>query len=176
MRVHLCRNAVASLVLTGCMAGGGSEPPSGWTSFEQKLELDLDGHTIPMPLEAMDLWLTEDDEYPETFEIHGAGTSLGGTFPKDVRVGYEDNWSVLIGRPITISMKHATPYEEKTSVLTVPGVGPVDVIGGQFTIEKVEPDWDAKVPITGSIELRVRANGSEITLRGRLAVKGTGWG
>jgi hypothetical protein len=166
----------ALLFVAGCLGGGEQEPPADWESFEQTIDLDFDGSGIPVPLDGMDVWLTEDDSEAERWVIHGAGTSFGGSFPHDVRIGYEDNWNVLVGRAITISPRHMTIDGETASTLTVPGVGRVDVVGGQFIIEKVDPDWDARTPISGRIELQVHAATGLITLHGRLAVKGTGWG
>ncbi len=164
---------VSMLILSGCLAGGEDGPPDGREDFEQTIDLDIEGSSVMVPLEGMDVWLTEDDDSPESCVLHGVGTSLGGTFPRDVRVGYEDDWRGLVGRAIAIAPRHLTMDGEAASIVTVPGAGRVEVLGGQLTIEKVDGGWEARTPLTGRIELQVRGGAGVLTLRGRLQAAGS---
>ncbi len=164
---------LAALSLAGCTISGDDGEMARIEAFEQRIVLDMEGSSLPLPLEAMDVFLTEDD-WPETFEIRGNGITLVGAFPRNVRVDYEENWPVLIGKPIPIVARGGG--ENKSSSLTIPAVGTFRVLGGSFTIERTEPGYDAKTPLTGRIELRVLGAGGETQLRGTLAVKGTTWG
>jgi hypothetical protein len=164
---------LAVLLAFGCDESDSQEAVE---NFEQELRIDFDGTAMPMPLEAMDVWLTDEPDWPETFEIHGDGIAIVGTFPRDVRVGYGEDWSVLVGRSIPISARGGDPRYEKPSVLTVPGIGQFRVTGGTFTVEKVEAGWNGRTPITGRIELTVRAANGETSLVGSFTVRAMTWG
>lgn len=165
----------APLVLAGCL-GGDADPRQTVDEFEQKLVIDLDGSSMPVSLETMEVWLTDDPSRPERFEISGDGIAIVGVFPRDVRVDYDENWQVLIGRSIPLSGWGGDPRYEKPAVLTVPGVGQFRVVGGSFTVERIEAGWNGETPLIGTIELRVRAAVGEKSLHGTFAVKAMTWG
>lgn len=144
--------------------------------FEQKLVLEVDEKLVEIPLEKLDIFLTEDEEYPEIYELHGSGVVLAGTFPKDVRVDYGDHWEQMVGKPITISLTGGDPRELKTSTLTLPGQAAMKVSGGTFTVEKFSEGFDAKTPLNGRIEIKVESPDGEKTYCGTFTVKGTTWG
>jgi len=145
-------------------------------SFEQKLVLEVAGKPVEIPLEKLDIFLTEDEEYPEIFEMHGSGVVLVGTFPADVRVDYGDHWDRLVEKPIPISDEGGDPRDLKKSHVTLPGQAKLTVTGGTFTVEKFSDSYDAKTPLTGRIELKVETPAGEQTYKGTFTVKGTTWG
>lgn len=166
---------IIALVLAGCLGGEGGVQQAV-EEFNQELVIDFDGSGIPVPLESMEVWLTDDPSRPERFEIQGDGIAIVGTFPRDIRVDYDENWQLLIGKSIPISERGGDPRYEKPAVLTVPGVGQFRVVGGSFTVERIEPGWNGETPLIGRIELRVRAATGEKSLNGTFAVKAMTWG
>src|SRR5262245_39569790 len=128
--------ALACLVLVaGCKKSRGraKSAQAAVENFVQKLVLDVDGKPVELPLEKMDVFLTESDKYPEIFEIHGTGVVLVGTFPKGVKVDYGEDWKVLVGRAVSILPRGGDPREPEESKLTLPGQAPMKVLGGTFT-------------------------------------------
>ena len=90
--------AVGLLVTASCAKRSGARGGKATAAnFEQKLVLDVDGKSVEIPLEKMDVNLVKRGNAPENFEIHGTGVVLVGNFPPGVRVDYGENWSVLVG-------------------------------------------------------------------------------
>jgi hypothetical protein len=166
---------IPSLIMAGCL-GGDDDVRSAVEEFDQELVIDYNGSSIPVPLESMEVWLTEDRSTPERFEIQGDGIAIVGTFPRDIRVDYDENWHLLIGRSIPLSGRGGDPRYEKPAVLTMPGVGQFRVLGGSFTVERIRPGRNGETPLIGRIELRVRAATGETLLNGTFGVKAMTWG
>lgn len=173
--VNLCAGLCLLAALWGC--GGSAESNAdAMANFEQKLELTLDGQPVVIALEGMDIYLTEDDKYNERFEIAGEGVMLAGEFPSSVRVDYGDHWDKLVGALITISPKGGEHYREKNSGITLPGLGTVQVTGGQFRVEKFYEGDGSNTPLTGLIEIKIQTPTGEKTLTGKFSVMGSTWG
>jgi hypothetical protein len=54
----------------------------------------------------MDIYLVDpesEDQWPEVFEIMGEGITLVGSFPMDLRVGYDAELESLLGKTVTVS-------------------------------------------------------------------------
>lgn len=164
-----------ALLVAGC-SGSEPDPQAFVEAFRQELVLAIDGSDLAVPLEAMDVWLNEDPARPEAFEIHGDGVSIVGRMPTDLRIDYDENWQVLVGRSVPLSAEGGNPRFTGPAILTVPGVGQYRLLGGSITVEEVGPGWNGRTPLTGRIELRIRAAVGEATLRGRFAVKAMTWG
>jgi hypothetical protein len=164
------------LLLAGCDVATSVSREETVKNFAQKLVLQIDGQSVELPLEKLDVYLTEDEEYPEIFELLGLGVVLVGEFPAGVRVDYGEHWNVLVGKAIPIAAKGGDPREEKTSSITLPGKPAANVVGGTFTVEKFEEGWDAKTPLTGRIELKLATPEGEKSVSGTFAVLGTTWG
>jgi hypothetical protein len=165
--------AVLALLLVAACGGseeGGGEPlaaPVGW-----QLVLEIDGELVALPLARLDVHLVDDDEYPETWELHGEGVTLAGAFPLSVRVGYDQAFERLVGRRVPIGGEsgagHAAP---KPSTLALPDGRAIAVTGGWLEVERISPGAsgpDGDLGAHGRLELRV---GGERTLRGRFAVR-----
>lgn len=165
---------VVALLSGGC-TDGDSNGQAELADFEPKLTIDLEGRTVSLPLDALDVWLTRSQSRPETYEIHGDGIAIFGTFPRDLRVGYEENWHLLVGKSIPISARGGVAQYEKPSVLTVPGIGQFRVVGGRFIVEEAKAGRYGQTPLVGRIELQVRAARGHKSLTGTFAVKAMTW-
>ena len=158
----------ALLLLGGC----GDDSPD-------VLALDIDGKTVELKLEKMDIYLVDPDaesEYPESFEIIGPEVILCGKFPMTTRVGYGEKYDVLAGKSIAIAKENVDAREPKRSSLTVPGLGQALVEGGSFTVNKIGKGVDAKTPLHGTLTLKLKTAGGERTVNGTFKVRGTTWG
>ena len=158
----------ALLLLGGCGDGG-----------PDVLALDVDGKTVELPLEKMDIFLVDPDlesEYPESFEIIGPEVVLCGKFPMQTRIGYGEKYEALSGKPIAIAKENVDAREPKRSSLVLPGVGEALVEGGSFVVNKIGRNDDAKTPLSGTVSLQLRTAGGAKTVNGKFMVRGTTWG
>ena len=172
--------ALMVLALTACSRGGEVEQAARDRSNARvawKLVLDHGGSTYEIPIERMDIYLTE-DEYPEIFEIRGDGVTLVGELPAGVRVDYDEAFERLIDREVTIQANGGDPRQPKTSTVTIDGiVTPVST--GSFTVKQLTGKWgssDGDRTLHGDIELRLPGLDGERTLRGRFAAHAVTWG
>src|SRR5262245_56427359 len=140
------------LVIPGCSKKSAKPAKLTPENFVQKLVLDVDGKSVEIPLEKMDVFLVKRGNSPETYEVHGTGVVLAGTFPAGVRVEYGENWATLVGKPIAVSPKGGDRADPSESHLTLPGGAALKVIGGTITFAEVGEGYDAKTPLTGSVE------------------------
>lgn len=143
-----------------------------------KLVLDDGGTGHEMPIERMDIFLTEDESECEIFQIYGDGVTLVGEFPAGVRVDYEVALERLIGRAIAIQPRGGDPREPKTSKVTLDGIV-TPVSAGTFTVERLSGKWEGSEgdrTLHGTIELRVPDYDGERILRGRFAAHAVTWG
>ena len=159
----------ALLLLGGC---GDSSP--------DVLALDIDGKTVELKLEKMDIFLVDPEaqaEYPESFEIIGPEVILCGKFPMTTRVGYSEKYEVLKGKSIAITRENIDAREPKRSSLVVPGLGEALVEdGSSFVVNKIGKGVDAKTPLRGTVTLKLRTAGGQRTVNGTFKVRGTTWG
>lgn len=174
---------MVALGLSGCGgAGGGDDVAVAARDREKakadwKLTLDDAGSSSEMPIERMDIYLTEEG-YPELFELHGDGVTLVGTFPMEIRVGYDEAFEKLIGKPVSILPSGGDPADVKNSSVTIRGMG-TPVVGGTFTVEKVTGKWagsEGDKTIWGSVEVRIPGADGERSVRGRFAAHAVTWG
>lgn len=152
------------------------DPREDVESFEQRLELTIDGQPAKVGLERMHVYLVDVEEAgedaPDIFEIVGPNAALVGSFPLDRRVGYEENWQGLIGVSVDIVSEGGDPREPKRSGVELNGTW-LPVTGGRFTLREVREGFDAKTPLVGDLELELDDGR---TLKGKLHVLGTSWG
>lgn len=173
--------ALCLLALSGC--AGGDDTATAAADREKskanwKLVLEDGGSTTELPLERMDIYLTENDTYPELFELAGTGVTLVGEFPTSGRVDYEEAFENLIGKPITVMAQGGDPREPKTSTVTINGLN-APVVGGTLTVEKVTGKWggsEGNKTIHGKVELKIPGASGERTVTGRFAVHAVTWG
>jgi hypothetical protein len=181
MRAWQALLCVSAFALVSCGASGDPEQAardreSSRVAWKLVLEDGVTTHEIPV--ERMDIYLTEDESYSEIFEIHGEGVMLVGELPRGVRVDYEEAFEKLIGRAIQIQPQGGDPRDPKTSKITLDGiVAPVS--SGSFTVEKLSGKWDGSEgdrTLHGTIELRIPDYTGHRTLRGRFGTHAVTWG
>jgi hypothetical protein len=146
-------------------------PPTG----EVVLRADGDeSTTVEFAIERLNVYLVEDESYPESFEFAGESITLVGKFPLSLHVGYDENWGVLVGKPIPFARSH--DLDDASSQIHFAGETPCPVTSGAFTIHEVGANEDAKTPLRGELWLRCTTPEGERVLRGTFNVKGTTWG
>ena len=181
MRKWFALVQVLALGLAACGGSGDVEDAArdrSSTSRDWKLVLDDEGTRHEIPMERMDIFLTEDESYCEIFEMRGEGVALVGEFPADIHVDYEAAFERLIGREIIIRRRGGDPREPKTSKVTLDGVV-MPVTSGTFTVERLSGKWEGAEgdrTLHGTIELRIPGSDGERTLRGRFATLTVTWG
>ncbi len=161
---------VVVLLIAGCS----KEEPAKASRPEWELVLKIDNTEVKVPLEALHVYLTENERYPEIFEMRGAAVTLVGEFPPDVHVGYGDKWERLFGKRVELKPEGGDPRSPKKSALTLPGRTPMSVTGGSFVVEtftgrEFAEDWT----LQGKITIVVDGNR---TFHGRFSVNAKTWG
>ena len=141
----------------------------------QQIVLQSEKGEVPFVIERLNVYLTENERYPESFEFEGTGLTLVGMIPVALHVGYEENWKALVGHPIAFS-RSLDSSVDSGSHIEIPGESRMPVIGGEFTIQEVGEGFDAKTPLTGELRVRCLTAGGEREYRGTFQVKGTTWG
>jgi hypothetical protein len=170
------RRALFLAVLAGCTDGDPEEGPSAATKASWALTLRVDGAEIKAPLEILNVFLVEDEkQHPEIFEIVGPGVALVGEIPKDVHVGYEEEWKRLFGKAIPIAPRGGDPREPKESRVALPDGRVLKISGGSFIAEKLT---GRRAGSRGDRTLhgRVRLQTDGKTIEGTFAVLAVTWG
>lgn len=142
----------------------------------QHIILQSEHGSVPLAVERLNVYLTEDERYPESFEFEGADISLVGVLPVTLHVGYDENWKALLGKPIAFSRGVGDSSVDSGSHIQIPGEARMPVVGGEFTIHEIGDGLDAKTPLTGEIRVRCLTPAGEREYRGTFQVKGTTWG
>jgi hypothetical protein len=158
----------AILLLGGC----GDDGPDS-------LALEIDGKTIELKLDKMDIYLVDAahaKEYPETFEIMGPDVVLCGQFPMTTRIGHEAKYDLLRGTNCTITKGNSDLQEPKRSSLKLPDSGPTLVEGGSLVVNKIGDSEEARTPLSGTVQLRLKTPAGERTVKGTFKVKSATWG
>jgi len=183
MRHALWIGAASLLALVGCGGSiGGTDATviandRAKSSVDWKLVLEDNGNTSVLPIDRMDIYLTEDGS-PEIYEIHGPGVMLVGEFPRDVHVDYEEKFENLFGKTIQIQPNGGDPREPKNSSVVVSGMG-APVVGGTIQFEKLTGKWEGSQgnkTLWGTIEVRIPGANGDRTVRGKFATHAVTWG
>ena len=167
--------AVAALVVVAGCAKKKAAPAKA-QSIVPKLVLTVDGKPVEIPLEEMNVYLVKRGDGQETYDIHGTGVVLAGSFPPGVRVDYGEHWDVLVGKPVPISPRGGDRRDPEDSVLTLPGGTAWKVTGGTFTVTEVGEADDGATAVKGTIEIKCQTPSGEKAVSGTFAVKGHTWG
>jgi hypothetical protein len=95
-----------------------------------------------MAVEGFDVYLTDDENAPEIFHMHGEGFTLAGTLPPDLHVGYGEKFEVMIGQTANIVPSVGEYGSElgishvSSGTLSIDGVTRTDgiAVSGQVTL------------------------------------------
>lgn len=155
---------------------GGEDAAPPVPELAQQIVLQGEEGQVPFTVERLNVYLTEDEKYPEAFEFEGEDISLVGLLPTGLRVGYDDNWKALTGHTIPFSRSLDDATADSGSHLRIPGESLLPVTGGEFTIQEVGEGADAKTPLAGEIRVRCLTPAGEREYRGTFRVRGTTWG
>ena len=132
----------------------------------------------PLALERLDIFLVEDDSDAEVFKLYGDDVTLVGEFPLSLHVGYEEDFSRLVGKTIALDAEGGDPSDPESAFVTLGGTR-LPVTGGSLTVEKVTGKWDGSEgdkTLWGTVELQVEGDDGARTLRGKFAVHAVTWG
>jgi len=182
-RSAACLSLLAVTALAGC-AGRDEAPQAGEAGkLTSELRLIVGQEEVSLPLEMMDIFLVEDEAYPESFEMRGPGVLLVGEFPRDVHVDYEANLAALHGREVAVQPSgggRGSGYgQPQASTLTLPGRAPLAVSGGSFVVDETTgPREGVKGDgtVSGRIAIQVQDASGVTMLQGYFSVPATTWG
>lgn len=170
---------VLALVATTIAGCGQGTTPAPVPVPDWVMTLDVDGATVTLPLEVMDVYLVDDNAIPEAFEISGDGITLIGAFPLDVHVDYGENWTVLKGRNIPISATTDNPNTSDQSFITLPDEGVVNVTAGSFEVKSIDGTYggsDGDMTVSGTVTLDIETDSGSRSVSGTFAVHAVTWG
>ena len=176
------------IFIAGCLE---PPPPPRPSRPKPELVLKVDGEEVRMPLELLSVYLSENKNIPETFEIDSPldysreneldppDVMLVGEFPKTLRIGYSEHWELLFDKPVKLLSYGGARESPRASTLKLPGKPRMNVIGGSITFEDI---WYARIrsksnpTISGTIRIRVRTDQGVREYPGTIAVRCMGWG
>ncbi len=171
-------NRIVTVLLAGLVLSCGSSGPKVEEIVTSgRLSITQNGQETSIPLQGMDIYLVDPDsggDYPETFLVHGEGVKLAGAFPKDLKVGYEEELERLVGRTVKIEAKSSTGGETVKAHITLAGEK-IPLKGG--TLEFVRFLGNNPNGAGGAVEAKVhldRAEGG--SLDGTMLVLAKTWG
>jgi hypothetical protein len=172
--------AGGALVAALASCGGGGEGGDSAATGGWKMVLAHRGGSVVVPLEAMNVYLVEDEFYPEYFSIEGTGAILGGHFPEGLHVGYDEQWNLLFGKSIVIGTSGGDPtlQPQECFVELSPGVRS-RVMGGTVIFEKLTGKLDGSEgdkTLSGRIMLVVQTSAGTETVMGTISVHCITWG
>jgi hypothetical protein len=127
----------------------------------------------------MNVFLVENESYPESFEVLGNGLALVGDFPTDVHAGYGEKLQLLLGKTVYFSEKGGDPQEPEESTLTLPGKPAMKVLGGWFVAENFsgkQAGSTGDMALSGRITIRVQTDAGEKTIDETFAAHCVSWG
>jgi hypothetical protein len=167
---------LAVLAATACGGGGGgtSATPDAW-----RLVLNHALEDLIIPLDAMNVFLVEDESYPEYFSIEGSGVFLAGELPAGLHVGSDEDWKALFGKTIVISPRGGDPADPQDSFVEMSDGRRARVAGGTVVFDKLSGKTsgrDGDMTLSGRVLLIVESGGGVQNLMGTIAVHCVTWG
>ncbi len=168
---------IITLLFSACSSSDSGKPnrdPSQW-----KITLDVDGEKLILPLKVMDVYLVEDESYPEIYYVKGKGVHLLGEFPDGIHVGYGEKWDVLFDEMILISEQGNDPYNSRTSEISLPRQTGLTVTDGYIVFSKLTGKYSGSsgdLTLHETISLTVDSSSGEKTYEGTISVQCVSWG
>jgi len=154
--------------------GGGSAAPGEW-----KMVLKHGTTSVVIPLTSIDVYLVEDESYPEYFSIESGGVLLGGNLPAGMHVGYSEDWKQLFGKAIVVGPSGGDPTDPQESFIELSSGVRSRVMGGTITFDKLSgktPGKDGDLTLSGRVMLVVQTGGALENVLGTIAVHCVTWG
>lgn len=167
---------LALVVLVGCGGGGGEQAaaPEAW-----KMVLNHNSSSVVIPLNAIDVYLADDESYPEYFSIESDGVVIGGTLPQGVHVGYNEDWQQLFGKAIVVSPQGGDPSDPRDAYIELAEGVRSKVMGGTIVFEKISGKTggkDGDLTLSGRVMLVVQTGAALENVMGTIAVHCVTWG
>ena len=175
VRAFLLCGILSALTIPAC--GGGENKAAAPDEWRMVLNHKLE--TLTIPLDAMNVFLVEDESYPEYFAIEGERTALVGQFPAGLGVGYGEDWKALFGKTIVISPHGGDPADPQDSFVEMPDGVRARVSGGTIVFEKLTGKTagvDGDLTLSGRVMLIVQTAAGVENLTGTIAVHCVTWG
>jgi len=174
----------AAALLSAC--GSPAETPLTIKPGEWKAVFQVNGQTVTFPVKIMNIYLVEEEyesQYPEAFEIVGPNIHLVGTFPMDLRVGYEEDLNRLLEQPIFIKIQlgNAEDYgiESSYSTIELPGDVQRYIKSGRIDFKKLTGKYggqDGDRTLSGEIIITYDSDEGPRTITGQITVHAVSWG
>ncbi len=164
---------LVALATPGCGGSAASAPPP-WL-----LSAEVDGAPNIAPLHVWNVYLYDNSAVPEDFEFLGEGIALVGRIPKDLSVGYAENWEKLLGKSLPISRSGGDPRARKESYIEFTGHRRWEVRGGEILPEKLsgsKAGSEGDRTLSGRLRVRVLTPLGEKTIEGTFAIQVVSWG
>jgi hypothetical protein len=99
-----------------------------------------------------------------------------GQFPLKMHVGDGEKYEVLKGKAVTVTKGNTDLREPKRSSVMMPESGQMLVEGGTLIVDQISDGDDARTPLRGTVQLRLKTVAGERTVKGTFKVKATTWG
>ncbi len=181
MRVGMRAFLAGLMALTLLGAGGCKKPTPAQFSTQEGWGIKVSGEGLAadLPIQVFNIFLTDNEGYPENFEFEGEGLTLAGAFPSEVRVGYGEKLEVLLGKTIPILPRGGDPVGERDSALTLSDGRVLSVTGGAFRVDTLagtKAGMEGDRTVRGVITLMVDDQGTTRTLTGTFAAHAVTWG
>lgn len=184
IKSRLCGWLTAAVLLSAC--GSPAETPLTIKPGEWKAVFQVNGKTVSFPVKIMNIYLVEEEyesQYPEAFEIVGPNIHLVGTFPMDLRVGYEEDLNRLLEQPIFIKIQlgNAEDYGIESSYSTIEMPGDIQryIKSGRIDFKKLtgkNGGQEGDRTLSGEIIITFDSDDGLQTITGQISVHAVSWG
>jgi hypothetical protein len=139
------------------------------------MKLFLDDKEVSIPLEVMYVHLTDNEAYPESFEMKGPSVYLVGEFPSSVRIGYEEDWEQMVNKEIKIMNRVRSDFYwiEGSSTITLPQEPQRYISSGSFTVRRFSGSLaglKGDITLSGDVTLNISVGNDIKTVKGTFSV------
>jgi len=177
------QNKCMPLLFSFCLLAGCANPAEQVNVDKSKwfLSLKVHGQTVTLPLDVMYVHLTDNDAYPESFEIKGPAVNLVGEFPLTLRIDYMERWEKTLFKEIKILNRVRADYYwiEGPSTINLPGAPRRYISSGSFTVRKISGKMqglNGDITLSGDIILNISVGDDIEKIIGTFSVHGVSLG